>query len=120
MCDRSGIHTLNCYGYAVRVRPWHIERSYPTDLAEGVLCSVCAECVGSEELFGLAHQLETCRWDNKVDVASHGTVRAVTPPRNDAWLCLNLPPHVPTMASSIVDYCVGIHYSEDLGRRRTS
>jgi hypothetical protein len=56
-------------------------------------------------------QLKIACWDNKVDVASHGTIRAIAFRGYDANRCPCLPSHTSTMTTALMEDKI-IHYQQ--------
>jgi len=111
MLDGTSVNTINSHSKPIRIGSWNIVWCYAADLAEYMFCFVCAESVSCKPLSTFFLQLEIACWDNKVDVASHGTIRAIAFPGYDANRCPCLPSHTSTMTTALMEDKI-IHYRQ--------
>lgn len=111
MLDGTSINTINSHSNPIWIGPWDIVWSYAADLAEYMFCFMCAESVSCKPLSAFFLQLEIASWDNKVDIAPHGTIRAIAFPGYNANRCPCLPSHTPTMTTALMENKI-IHYRQ--------
>ena len=71
--------------------------------------SVSAKGVGCKKLFGISKKLKSYRRDDKVSIPSHGAIRAVALPDNNAGWCLDSPSYTFAVASTVMYDHLRVH-----------